>query len=294
MADLCFSDIPAAIKAPGVLMLYGRLGGMKEKQEKLQQILASLENALVAYSGGVDSTLLLKLAHDLLGDRAAAAIVISPTLPESELTQARETARALGAELLEFESQEMTLPEFRSNSERRCYFCKNYRYRMLREYASVNDWSQLLDGGNADDLDDFRPGQQAAREWNVRSPLQEAALTKEEIRSWAHDLGLPNWDKPSSACLASRIPYGTEITMEMLSQVGKAEDLLRNLGFREFRVRHHGDIARIEVPPADFNRLLEQRLQIVEAIKKIGFSYITLDISGFRSGSLNERLAIYG
>ena len=261
---------------------------MNEKIAKLKEILSSMENALVAYSGGIDSTLLLKVAQDILGDRTAGLIVISPTLPGRELDEARETALYLGFKLIEKFSREMELPVFVANTDRRCYFCKDHRYQMLNEYAAEHGYQNLLDGSNADDLGDYRPGKQAALEQSVRSPLQEAGFTKKEIRNLAQELDLPNWSKPSSACLASRIPYGTEITLDLLKQVEAAENYLSDLGLREYRVRHHHDIARIEIPPQDFNLLIEHRLGINQYFKELGFIYVTLDIKGFRSGSLNE------
>ena len=261
---------------------------MNNKYIELKKMISEMDRVLVAYSGGVDSTLLLLAAHDTLGDNAAGLIVKSPTLPKRELDEAWEFASGLGCYLIEMESGEMELSDYISNSERRCYFCKLHRYQMLNDFAAQNGYSSLLDGSNADDLGDYRPGQQAAREQSVRSPLQEVGLTKNEIREIARELGLPNWNKPSSACLASRIPYGTAISTTLLDQIEKVEDYLYRLGFREFRVRHHGDIARIEVPEDDFEKLLIHRTKIDQAFKEVGFLYITLDIKGFRSGSMNE------
>lgn len=261
---------------------------MIDKLAELKEILSGMENALVAYSGGVDSTLLLKVAHDVLGDRAAGLIVISPTLPDRELKQARDIAATQGFKLIEKNSQEMDLPDFTSNSERRCYFCKDHLFKLLNDYGEQNGYQIILDGSNADDLGDYRPGLLAAQEQSVRSPLQEAGFNKEEIRQLAKELKLSNWDKPSSPCLSSRIPYGTEITLNLLQQLEKAEDYLSVLGFNEFRVRHHGDVARIEILPQDFQKLLDHRLEIVKSFKDYGYKYITLDIKGFRSGSLNE------
>jgi len=274
---------------PGCL-LNGRLVDMKKKLESLQKELSTIKNTVVAYSGGVDSTLLAKIALDILGEGVLAVIVTSPTLPDRELQEAREIAALIGLDLIEMASDEIDLPEYSANSDQRCYVCKDHRYRMLRKFAEENDFHTILDGSNADDLGDFRPGHRAVKEQGVRSLLQETGFTKEEIRKLAKDMGLPNFDKPSSACLASRIPYGSIITADALSQIQKAEDFLFDLGFRQLRVRHHGDIARIEVLPEDFDKLLIDREKITGKFKELGYSYTTLDIRGFRSGSLNEGL----
>lgn len=253
-----------------------------------------MESALVAFSGGVDSSLLLKTVHKLLGDRSAGVIVLSPTLPESELDDARELARKEGWQLHEMESSEMDLPRFTANTKERCYFCKDHRYQKLNQFAAEHGYSHVLDGGNADDLGDFRPGQRAAAEHGVRSPLQEAGLTKSEIRSLARGMGLPNWKKPSSACLASRIPYGTPITVGLLNQVGKAEGALSGLGFSQLRVRHHGQVARIEVPVDEFEFIIAKREAIIQALRNCGYDYVSLDLEGFRSGSMNKGISTNG
>lgn len=261
---------------------------MDSKIAHLQRIISEIDKPLVAFSGGVDSTLLMKIAHDLLGSRCAAAIAVSPTLPAHELEEARMIAHQMGWKLVELESSEMDLPSFTANTVRRCYFCKDHRYRHLQEYAVQNGYSQVIDGSNLDDLEDYRPGQEASLEQGIRSPLQEAGLSKTEVRELARKLNLPNWDKPSSACLASRIPYGTPLTVELLRQVGQAESALAELGLKQFRVRYHGTVARIEVPVYDFELVLHRKQQIVSSLEKVGFQYVALDLEGFRSGSLNK------
>lgn len=267
---------------------------MNPKMNHLQNIFSSMDKVLIAYSGGLDSTFLVKTARDVLGDKVTAVIVISPTLPKRELDEARKIALKLGIQLVEMESQEMTLPDFLANTPQRCYFCKDHLFNLLKNYAAENNFHHILDGNNADDLTDYRPGQQAAREQGVRSPLQEAGLTKNEIRELARNMDLPNWDKPSSACLSSRIPYGIEITPSLLKDIEEAEDFLFRLGFRQLRVRHHGDLAKIEVPPEVFDQVMGNRSEIIKAFEEIGFSYTVLDLKGFRSGSMNEVINSYG
>ncbi|HQE93513.1 MAG TPA: ATP-dependent sacrificial sulfur transferase LarE [Anaerolineae bacterium] len=261
---------------------------MNDKVERVKQILLDMESVLVAYSGGVDSTLLLKLAHTVLGERALAVTAVSPTLPDDELAEAKAIARQIGARHAVLAKHEMEDERFLANTPDRCYFCKAAVGRQWVEYARQEGYRYVIDGANADDAGDYRPGARAAREYGIRSPLQEAGFTKADIRAVARELGLPNWDKPSAACLASRIPYGDPITAAKLTQIGRAEEVLRNLGLRQYRVRHHGNVARLEVAPADFAAILTHRECIVAALQALGYAYVALDLVGFRSGSMNE------
>jgi len=267
---------------------------MEDKFVSLQRLLTDMGSVAVAYSGGVDSTLLLKLAHDCLGDQTAGLTAVSPSVPAHELAEAQEIARLIGVRHILLETNETEDERYLANTPDRCYFCKSETYDQLMPFAQAHGYRYLVDGNNADDMGDHRPGRRAARERGVRSPLQEIGITKAEIRVMARSLGLPNWDKPSAACLSSRIPYGTTITVQMLSQVERAELALRQVGLRQLRVRHHDQVARIEVEAADFPAVLEHRDEIVGELKALGYTYVALDLAGFRSGSMNEVLPVHG
>jgi uncharacterized protein len=265
---------------------------IQKKYEQLQTILGGMDRALVAFSGGVDSTFLLKVAHMVLGDQVLAVTAMSETLPSAELAEAKALARSIGAAHRIIRTNELDRPGYDDNTPQRCYFCKTELYERLSALARELQYETVLDGSNVDDLDDWRPGRKAALEHKVRSPLQEADLTKADIRSLSQDLDLPTWQKPSFACLSSRFPYGEKITVEKLKQVDAAENVLRSLQFTQFRVRHHGDIARLELGAADFERLFRDGLieQVTQRLKALGYCYVTVDLEGYRSGSMNEPL----
>ncbi len=266
---------------------------LREKYTTLKRNLAGRGGVLVAYSGGVDSTLVLRAALEALGPRAVSAVIAtSETYPEREVRTARALARRLGVTARVIHTRELENPAFSANPPERCYHCKRELFGALAAIARAEGRAVVVDGANADDRADFRPGARAGKELGVESPLQEAGLAKAEIRALSRALGLPTWDKPSLACLASRFPYHTRIDAENLKRVGAAEDVLRRLGFGQLRVRHHGTVARIEVEPAAFPKLLQPgiRARVGRAFRKLGYAYVTLDLDGYRTGSLNETL----
>jgi len=264
---------------------------MIDKERALCDTLASLGSVIVAYSGGADSAYLAFIAHRTLGDRAVAVTADSPSYPERHRQLAIQIARDFGLRHEIIQTSELERPEYRANPANRCYYCKHELYTHLSRIAAGRD-AVIVDGNNADDRGDYRPGRQAAREFGVRSPLDEVDLSKEEIRELSRQAGLPTWNEPASACLSSRIPYHTEVTDEKLRIIERAEQALRALGFRVFRVRHHDDLARIEIARAEMPRALDPDVSaaIVRALKEAGYRYVSLDLQGYRTGSLNEGL----
>ena len=269
------------------------MGGVIEKESALGDTLASLGSVIVAYSGGVDSAYLAYVATRTLGDRALAITADSPSYPERQRRLAVQIAHDFGLHHEIIHTHELDVAEYRANPANRCYFCKRELYTHLSRIAAERD-AVVVDGNNADDRGDYRPGRQAAREFGVRSPLDEVDLRKTEIRELSHRAGLPTWDEPASACLSSRIPYLHDVTDEKLRTIEQAEEALRRLGFRVFRVRHHDEVARIEIARDEMARALDPELSasIVRALKALGYRYVSLDLQGYRTGSLNEGLLL--
>lgn len=263
---------------------------LQAKLGRLQATFAAMDSLMVAFSGGVDSSFVLKVAHETAGSRVLALTTTSPTMPDEDLVSAREIAELIGARHLIIGSNELEIPGYAENPLNRCYLCKHNLFTVCEQKAAELGIEHIVDGLNLDDLHDYRPGMQAASEKRVRHPLVEAELTKNEIRQLSKMMGLPTWDRPASPCLSSRFPYGTQITLERLQQVSGGEKLLKSLGFKIVRVRYHGEVARLEVGREEMARLLDP--QIVEVLsrefRKLGFRFVTLDLAGFRSGSLNE------
>ena len=260
------------------------------KLTALKTILAEMEGILVAFSGGVDSSFLLKVAHELHPEKLVAVTAVSETYPDFELANAKRVAAGIGAKHLIINTNELEQAEFSQNSPERCYYCKKELFSKLKGLATELALAVVIDGANADDVHDYRPGMRACKELGIRSPLKEAGLTKEEIRGYSRELGLPTWDQPAYACLASRFPYGEAITIEGLRRVAAGEAFLRSLGFKQLRLRDYGKLARIEIPLKEFDLLGKYRIEVIAKLKGLGYRYITLDMEGYRSGSMNEVL----
>lgn len=269
---------------------------LSAKLESLESILRDMGSVLIAYSGGADSSFLLNVASNVLGDRVVAITARSETYPPGELDEARKNAAMIGVRQVFINTKELDDEHFASNPPERCFYCKSELFSKLVDLAEQHAMKYVADGSNVDDLSDFRPGMEAAAKLAIRSPLKEAGFTKQDIRTLSREMGLPTWDKPPQPCLSTRFPYGATITREKLATVGRAEEFLAELGLRQFRVRVHGDIARIEVPKEDMPLFLDDSVskKVVERFKALGYTYITLDIQGYRMGSMNEPLRMEG
>lgn len=268
---------------------------ISEKLNVLKQDLLKMEKVIIAFSGGVDSTFLVQVAYEVLGDNAIPVTINSPTYPEREFHTALSFSKRLGLDQHVIDYSELDNPEFCQNTPERCYICKNELFGRIKVLAQKLGVEHIVDGSNLDDTDDYRPGMQALKELGIKSPLLEAGLTKEDIRLLSKEYALPTWDKPSFACLSSRIPYGQEITKDKLIMIDTAEQYLLKLGFKQVRVRHHGEIARIEVAPAERQRFTDVSFmdKVADELKNVGFTYVVLDLKGYRSGSMNETLVRY-
>lgn len=268
------------------------MNNLEQKYRYLQEYLRSLDSAAIAFSGGVDSTFLLKTAHDILEDNILAVTASSCSFPERELREAQDFCRQNGIAHIVCKSEELDIEGFRQNPENRCYLCKHELFEKIWAIAREHGLAAVAEGSNTDDSGDYRPGLIAVKELGVKSPLREAGLCKTEIRELSKHLGLSTWNKQSFACLSSRFAYGETISEEKLKMVDQAEQLLLDLGFHQVRVRIHGRIARIEIMPEEFEKLLSVRQKICETLQKLGFSYVTLDLTGYRTGSMNEVLSV--
>lgn len=266
----------------------------RPKLDAMRELIRAQGSVLVAFSAGVDSTFVLKVAREVLGDAAVALTAISASMAPEEQQEAEELAARIGAKLVAVRSDELANPKYAANPTNRCYFCKTELYDLCEQKRGELGLKRILDGFNADDFKDHRPGHQAAKEHDVLSPMAQVGLTKDEIRAWSQQMGLPTWDKPQMACLASRIPYGTAVTTERLMQIGSSESELRKLGLKSFRIRYHGEIARLEVAAEEYERFhsAEFRAKVNQALLARGFKFVALDLEPFRSGRMNEAAGI--